>query len=106
MSGRNLIIDAHFTEPPSEVEVFRDVTLYSKIFLSMYVFLECGQDMKDMYWYWLKKHGAYDFVDAILTPGEELGISIRYRKGNVSVHKITAESLQFILNRLKVLSNP
>ena len=103
--NRNLIIDAELTEPPSEVSVFRDVTLYSKVFLSMYVLLECDQDMKDLYWYWLKKRGAYDFVDAILTPGEELGISIRYRKGNVTVHRLTVETLQFTLDRIKVLSS-
>ena len=103
MNG-NLIIEAGLTEPPSEVSVFRDVTLYSKIFLSLYVLLECDQDMKDMYWYWLKRRGAYDFIDEILTPGEELGITIRNGRGSVTVHKLTAETLQFTLNRIKTLS--
>lgn len=104
MSNSNLIIDAELTEPPSEVSVFRDVTLYSKVFMSLYVLIECEQDMKDLYWYWLKKRGAYDFIDAILTPGEELGITIKNGKGSVSVHKLTVETLQFTLNRIKTLS--
>lgn len=104
MSNSNLIIDAELTEPPSEVSVFRDVTLYSKVFMSLYVLIECEQDMKDLYWYWLKSRGAYDFIDAILTPGEELGITIKSGKGSVSVHKLTVETLQFTLSRIKTLS--
>ena len=100
----NLIIDAGLTEPPSEVSVFRDVTLYSKVFLSLYVLLECEQDMKDLYWYWLRNRGAYDFVDAILTPGEEFGITIRYEKGSVSVNRLTVETLQPTLSKIKTLS--
>ena len=103
MSNNNLIIDAELTEPPSEVSVFRDVTLYSKVFMSLYVLLECESDMKDLYWYWLKRRGAYDFVDAILTPGEEQGIVISYKKGNVSVNMLTVETLQFTLSRIKTL---
>ena len=55
----NLIVDADLTEPPSETAVFRDVTLYAKVFLNHDVLIECDRDVVDLYWYWLKRRGAF-----------------------------------------------
>ena len=70
----NLIIDASLSEPPSEVSVFRDVTLYSNVFLNYNILIECDTDMKDLYDYWLKIRGAFDFVDDFVVYDEENGL--------------------------------
>jgi len=36
-----LIISSKLTAPPSEVALFRDITLYSSVFLEKKVLLEC-----------------------------------------------------------------
>jgi hypothetical protein len=101
----NLIIDSIFTEPPSEVSCFRDVTLYSKIFIFEDILLECPIGTRSMYWRWLKKHGAHDFVsDLILNTEKEYGIKISPNKGNIIIPEIKAENLSHILKCLKVYS--
>ena len=65
-----LLIDAKLTEPPSEISVFRDITLYST-FLNYDVLLECEEDVKDLYWYWLRNRGAFDYVSDIVKIGLE-----------------------------------
>ena len=100
----NLIIDAGLTEPPSEVPVFRDVTLYSTMFLEMMVLLQCESSMKDLYWYWLKKRGAFDFVQDIIEEGVEPGIKIGSQKANIVIKYLRAENLNFVIDRLKSIS--
>lgn len=100
----NLIIDAGLTEPPSEVAVFRDVTLYSTVFLDYDILLECVNEMKDMYWYWLKRVGAFDFVEDFIERGMESGVTIRPRLGTISVKYLRAETLNDVINRLQQIS--
>ena len=100
----NLIIDAGLTEPPSEVTVFRDVTLYSSVFLEYDILLECVNDMKDMYWYWLKRKGAFDYVEDFIEHGVEHGVTIRPRKGTISVKYLRSETLNDVITRLRIIS--
>jgi len=100
----NLIIEAGLTEPPSEVAVFRDVTLYSTVFLDYDVLLECVNDMKDMYWYWLKRRGAFDYVEDFIENGMETGVTIRPHRGTISVKYLRAETLNRIISRLRIIS--
>ena len=88
----NLIIDASLTEPPSEVSVFRDVTLYSNVFLKYNILIECESDMKDLYYYWLKNRGAFDFVDDFIQVNEEDGITMRPADANISIKYLRAEN--------------
>tara|TARA_B100000676_G_C18030843_1_gene818588 strand:- start:503 stop:817 length:315 start_codon:yes stop_codon:yes gene_type:complete len=97
----NVIIDADLTNPPSEVAVFRDITMYSKVFLNYDVLLECVSDMKDVYWYWLKRRGAFDFVDDFVTFDEERGISIRPKKGTITIKYLRVEELNKVIYLLK-----
>ena len=101
----NLIIDAELTEPPSEVSVFRDVTLYSNVFLNMEVLLLCQVDMKDLYWYWLKSVGAFDFVEDIVCDRVEPGCVIATKKANIQIKFLRAETLNFVIQRLQRLKN-
>lgn len=97
----NLIIDADLTEPPSEISVFRDITLYSTMFLKMQVLLACDQDMKDLYWYWLKKFGAYDYIQQIIRDGEEVGVIISPENyATIKIKHLRVENLNFIISRL------
>ena len=99
----NLIIDASLSEPPSEVSVFRDVTLYSNLFLNCSILLECDNDMKDLYYYWLKNRGAFDFVDDFVKFEEEKGITMRPHKANISIKHLRAEKLSWVISRLKTI---
>lgn len=98
----NLIVDADLTEPPSETSVFRDVTLYAKTFLDHDVLVECDPDVVDLYWYWLKRRGAFDFVDDFIDVGVEFGIRLNTRGGSIVVKRLTADTLGFVINRLSL----
>ena len=98
-----LIIDATLTEPPSEITCFRDVTLYTSCFIKKRIVVECEDAMKDIYWRWLKRYGAFDYVEDIVPLFSESDISIRPRKGNITVPLIDAANLSFILQRLERL---
>lgn len=99
----NLIIDSSLSEPPSEVSCFRDVTLYSKIFIFDDVLLQCPTGTRSLYWKWLKKHGAHDFIsDLILINDLESGIKISPKKGNIIVSEISGRTLSHVINCLKV----
>ena len=99
----NVIRDAGLSEPPSEIECFRDVTLYSACFLEANVLLQCKSSMKDSYYHWLKDHGAYDFIEAIVRVREERGLTIGPRGSNIFIDRITANNLSIIINRLSPL---
>jgi hypothetical protein len=98
-----LLIDARLTEPPSEISVFRDITLYSTIFLNYDVLLECDDEVKDMYWYWLRNRGAFDYVSDIVKIGAERGITIRQKeKADIVLKYLRVEQLQMIINKLRI----
>lgn len=95
------LISCDFCEPPSSTSCFRDVTLYSKIFLKSEVLLECDKEYVDLYWKWLKKRGAWDFITDIIDEGSERGISIRTSGGAINVDRIYYDNLNLVLSRLK-----
>ena len=100
----NLIIDAELTEPPSEVSVFRDVTLYSTMFLEMIVLLSCEKGMRDLYWYWLKNRGAFDFVEDIINyESNESGITMSPKDAIIQIKHLRVENLNYVVNRLNSL---
>ena len=95
----NLIIDAVLCEPPSEVSPFRDVTLYGKTFVFDDILLKCDTGTRSLYWNWLKRHGAHDFISQLIRRDEkEHGFRLSMDKGNLIVDRITAFNLDFILS--------
>jgi hypothetical protein len=100
----NLIIDAKLTEPPSEVVVFRDVSLYANSFLNLSVLIQCNKSESDLYWYWLRSNGAFDFVEDIIEPNAESGILLSQFRGNLVVQKLVAETLNFVIYQLVKLA--
>lgn len=100
----NLIIDSSLSEPPSEISCFRDVTLFGKVFIFEDVLLECPNGTRSMYWSWLKKHGAHDFISQLIKQGEvESGFCLRPTGGNLSVERITASNLSWVISSLNKL---
>jgi hypothetical protein len=97
-----VIIDAKLCEPPSSVACFRDVTLYSNCFLNASVLVECNKDLRDIYWLWLKRRGAFDFVEDFISPDREKGMLIK-QGGNISVDRIIESNLNFIVGRLSAV---
>ena len=61
-----LIIESCLSEPPSEILCFRDVTLFSKLFIFDDILLECKPGTRAIYWNWLKSHGAHDFISQLV----------------------------------------
>ena len=97
----NLIIDSCLSEPPSEISCFRDVTLYGKSFIFEDILVQCPEGTRSMYWSWLKRHGAHDFISQLLREDErEAGVSVRSFRGNLTVDRITASNLSWIISAL------
>lgn len=65
-----IIYDCELTEPPSSIHCFRDVTLYSKIFLDCENLIRCPRGTKTLYWEWIKAYGAHDFIDQLILKNE------------------------------------
>jgi len=99
-----IIVDARLTEPPSWVCSFRDTSMYVSIFIKKSVLVECDQSSKDIYYQWLKKYGALDFVEEIVSPGEEVvGFRIGLVRANLIIDKLVPENLSMVLSRLDQL---
>ena len=97
----DLIIDGSLTAPPSQVYCFRDISLYVKCFLDRNIFVECKKDEIDLYWYWLKRNNAYDFVDGMVRSGEVIGFKIGpKRKSNLKIESIDYYNQSFVLKNI------
>lgn len=76
-----VIYDSLLTEPPSSVYCFRDVTLYVNMFLESENLIVCPKGTRTMYWNWIKKYGAQDFVSDLLTEKEiQSGLTVGIKK--------------------------
>lgn len=67
-----LIVVASLSEPPSEILYFRHFTGVAKINLCFDVVVESPKDTRDIYWKYLKKHGAFDFIYDMVTPEDNV----------------------------------
>lgn len=75
MRNENLIIADALVEPPTDSLVFRTVTMLSHDELGMTVLLHTTQEMKDLFYKWMKPRGLMDYVDDILNENErETGV--------------------------------
>jgi hypothetical protein len=98
----NLLIDGNLTYPPSEISCVRDITLYSTVWSEFTVLVEIDKMYRDQLWAHLKTYGAYDYIEAIVSPDREHGLRISDRRGsNIKVDSITCDNLNFIINSLR-----
>jgi len=101
----NLIIGAHLSEPPSEIYSFRDVTLYAKTFVFEDVLIKCPKGTRALYWSWLKRYGAHDYISYLLNYNEEeSGITIFSKNSDFNIDRIDSFNLPFIISFLRSFS--
>lgn len=99
-----LIIESCLSEPPSEISCFRDVTLYAKTFLFEDILLECKEGTRSIYWEWLKRHGAHDYISQLVKEEErEMGFTIKTQQANLVTDRINCNNLNEIVYRLNIL---
>lgn len=98
-----IIVDARLTEPPSWVQSFRDVSMYVSVFIKKDVLVECNQSSKDIYHRWLKRYGALDFVEEIISTKEAVvGFRIGISRANLTIDRLVPENLNTVIQRLSV----
>ena len=97
-----VIIDAELSDPPSSRTCFRDATLYASVFSNADVLVECSPSNIDLYWKWLKRGGAMDFVDQLIRFGEVMGgYTIRRGYGgNLNLERLDEVSLSRVISCL------
>jgi hypothetical protein len=98
-----LIIDSCLSEPPSEISCFRDITLYAKTYVFDDILLECPPGTRSMYWNWLKRYGAHDFISYLIRSTEiESGYTIRpTNNADITVDRITCENVSDIILKIR-----
>lgn len=101
-----IIIKNDLIFPPSEISVFRDVTLYTKIYTGHDVVVESEPQHVDTCYKYLTSHGAFDYVDDIIRPGAETGVIISDTPPcTVQVRKFWSGNLDRILHGLLSVSH-
>jgi hypothetical protein len=102
----NLIVVADIVNPPTEILPFRDVTRMAKFDFLMNVLLESEQDLKDIYWKFMRPRGMFDYIDDIITPREkEEGLRIdaeRNHPKTMIVKSITLNNERLLISKLSV----
>jgi hypothetical protein len=99
-----IIYDCGLTEPPSSIHCFRDVTLYSEIFLKHDNLLKCPNGARTMYWNWIKSYGAHDFIQEILKYEEDQsGINVG-KDGLIQISLLNEYNYTQLIEKIKTLS--
>ncbi len=102
----NLIIDSCFSEPPSNISCFRDVTLYAKCFVVEDVLVQCPVGTRSIYWEWLKAYGAHDFVSELIREDEsEFGFRIKSQGGDFNIDRLDHFNLASVISALNKFRN-
>jgi hypothetical protein len=103
-----LVIADALVEPPSEIIPFRTITMICSENFGMDILLHTQQDMKDIYYHWMKPRGMMDYVKDILTELEwvesiRLDV-INIYPNSIQIKAITVENQMIILQQIKSLS--
>lgn len=103
-----LVIADALVEPPSEILPFRTITMLSHDNLGMEILLHTTQEMKDVYYHWMKPKGMLDYIKYIINEREwEDGIRVDVLKcypNTIVVKWIRIENQLFILGQIKSLA--
>lgn len=100
-----LRIRSELSAPPSSVTLFRDTTLFAETFCGMAVLMECEPGTRSLYWNWLKRNGAHDFIKDVVRPGEETGFLVGPRDANINVDRIDYSNFDFLRTALYALKS-
>jgi hypothetical protein len=103
-----LIITDALVEPPTDFLAFRTVTMVSHVNYNMNVLLHTTQEMKDLYYHFMKPKGLMDYIDYILNERErEYGVKLDTKRNalpTIIVKSIRFENQLTILERIMMLS--
>jgi hypothetical protein len=97
-----LIIRDQLVNPPTWFLSFRDLTLYSVVFLHMDVVIETEDP--DLYWRWIKPRGGMDFVEDFVRPGSESGprLDIEFQcPKTIITDRIAPENVHQLIARIR-----
>lgn len=102
-----LIIRAELSNPPTELLAFRALTMMARIQFALDNLIELEQEVKDIYYHYLKPRGAMDFVEQFITPREnERGIRVDLDYNyplTIKVDRINFRNLSNLLDQLNYL---
>lgn len=108
MKSDILIVSDALLEPPSEPMAFRTVTMMCHYDLKMDILLHTTQEMKDLYYNWMKPLGLMDYVNYILNEFEwENGIRIdvvKFYPDTVVVKVIRVENQLSLIGQIKSIT--
>lgn len=103
-----VIISAELCNPPTDMLMFRFLTQNVKSNLSSDVILEAQEEAIDIYYKYLVKKGAFDYIDDIqpaFTKEEGIRLDIEPNFPNTIVTKsITFQNVTNLLGQLSFLS--
>jgi hypothetical protein len=103
-----LTISDALVEPPSEPMVFRTITMLCRYEWNMDILLHTTQDMKDLYYHWMKPRGMLDYVAYILNEMEyEDGVridTIGIYPQTIVTKSLRLENQLYILSQVKTLA--
>lgn len=101
----NIVLVKHdLLFPPSEIGVFRDITLYTKMHTNYNILIESSPEHIDTCFKYMMRTGAFDYVDDIVKPGEEHGVLISdTRPCSVHVRRFWAGNLHRVLRDLQTV---
>lgn len=100
-----LRIFAPLSAPPSSSTLFRDATLFAKVFCNLDVVLECEPGTRSYYWTWLKARGAHDFIEDLVRQGETEGLYMGPKNANIRVDRINYHNYDFVTTSLYSLKS-
>ena len=99
-----IIFDCELTEPPSSITCFRDITLYSNVFLKNENLIKCPRGTRSIYWKWIKKYGAHDFIECLLSEGEHQDGFTVGKDGLIKVIKVNEFNYRDVIDNIKLIN--
>ena len=96
-----VIYDSLLTEPPSSINCFRDVTLYVDVFLKSENLIRCPKGTRSMYWKWIKRYGAHDFIKELIAFDEHQEGLLVGKKKNIDFAVLNEKNYGNMINLLK-----
>lgn len=108
MRSEILTISDSLIEPPTEAMVLRTITLICHLDYDMDVLFHTTQDMKDIYYHWMKPRGLMDCISDILSEWEfEDGVRVDTSgiyPQTVVVKYLRLENQQSVLHQIRTLA--
>jgi len=109
MKSDVLIIVDSLVEPPSDPLAFRTITMFASHSFHMRVLFHTTQELKDVYYHWMKPKGLMDYISYILTENEnENGIRLETsytRPPSIVVNALRFDNQLSIIGSIKTLTD-